>query len=62
MQCGKSPWYLIRKLNINTNTKQQSELAMKRSRVALTLTQETITHKIPKEHGCLNMVPNQRQR
>ena len=23
--------------------------------------QETITHKIPKEYGCLNMVPNQRQ-
>jgi hypothetical protein len=33
----------------------------KQSRVAQTLTQETITYKIPKEYGCLNMVPNQRQ-
>jgi hypothetical protein len=28
---------------------------------AMTQRQETITHKIRKEHGCLNMVPNQRQ-
>ena len=63
MQRGWSSTFLIK--TIHENTTKYKTTHVKTETVlsgAMTQRQKTITHKIPKEHSCLNMVPNQRQR
>ena len=63
MQRGQCSTSLI--YTMNENTTKYKTINVKTETVlsgAMTQRQKTTTHKIPKEHGCLNVVLNQRQR
>ena len=63
MQRGQCSTSLIQTINDKTtkykttNVKTETVLSG-----AMTQRQKTTTHKVPTEYGCLNMVPNRRQR
>ena len=63
MQRGWSSTCLIKTIHENT-TKYKTTHVKTKTVLSGTMTQrqKTTTHKVPTEYGCLNIVPNQRQR